>query len=85
MKNYFVRLQDRFINDEYVSSLLFDNASFKASSCKQLAKRIAQTLKSNDYELRYFRRMNMYILRLIYISNSKFTVVTYIITAFKNL
>ena len=37
MKNYIVKLQDKFINDKYVKDLLFIHAIFKAKSCKQLA------------------------------------------------
>lgn len=94
MKNYIMRLQDKYISDEDVSSLLFTYAVFKAKSCKKLAKRLANDLKFQaclygiileDYELRYFRSMNMFVLRLIFNRNNKYTIVTYNIKNVINL
>lgn len=85
MKNYIIKLQDKFINDKYVKSLLFTQAVFKASSCKQLAKQLKYISKADDYELKYFRCYNMFVLRLVYTRTGKITLVTYNIYNMDNL
>lgn len=79
MKNYIVKLQDKIIFDEYVKSLLFTHAVFKASSCKQVAIQLKSILKADDYELKYFKSMGLFVLRLVYTRTGKFTIVTYYI------
>jgi hypothetical protein len=79
MKNYIIKLQDKFINDKYVKSLLFTQAVFKASSCKKVAIQLKSLLKADDYELKYFKSMDLFVLRLVYTRTGKFTIVTYYI------
>ena len=81
MKNYIVKLQ----NNEYVSGLLFSHAVFKASSCKQLAKQLKQLANADDYELRYLRSMNMFVLRLLFNYKYRSILVTYNIYTMNNL
>ena len=81
MKNYIVKLQ----NNEYVNGLLFSHAVFKASSCKQLAIQLKQLANADDYELKYFRSMNMFVLRLNFNRKVKDILVTYNIYTMNNL
>ena len=85
MKKYIIKLDDKFINDEYVKGLLFTCAVIKASSCKQLARQLKYILKADDYELKYFRCYNMFVLRLVYTRTGKITLVTYNIYTMNNL
>lgn len=85
MKNYKVKLQDKFINDVYIKGLLFTHAVFKAKSCKQLAKDLKDLSNADDYELRYFRSYNMFVLRLIFNRKYKPILVTYNIYTMINL
>lgn len=77
MKNYYVVLQDKNISNKSVSSLLFKRTVTRAQSGKQLAKVMAIHLKADDYELKYFRSMKMFVLRLIYTRNKRLIAVTY--------
>ena len=81
MKNYIVKLQDV----EYVNGLLFNRAVFKASSCKQLAKQLKQLANADDYELRYLKSMNMFVLRLLFNYKYRSILVTYNIYTMNNL
>ena len=81
MKNYIVKLQDV----EYVNGLLFNRAVFKASSCKQLAIQLKQLANADDYELRYFKSMNMFVLRLLFNYKYRSILVTYNIYTMNNL
>ena len=85
MKNYIIKLQDKFINDEYVKDLLFIHAIFKAKSCKQLAIYLKNILKADDYELKYFKCYNMFVLRLNFNCKDKSILVTYNIYTMINL
>lgn len=85
MKNYIVKRQDKFINDEYVEDLLFIHAIFKAKSCKQLATYLKDILKADDYELKYYRCYNKFVLRLNFNLQDKNILVTYDIYTMINL
>lgn len=85
MKKYIINLQDKFINDEEVPSLLFTQAVFNARSCKQLAKQLKRFSNADDYELKYFRSMNMFVLRLNFNRKDKDILVTYYIYTMNNL
>ena len=77
MNTYIITLMDQYINDKTIASKLFKKAVYHYKSCKQLAKKLACELDADDYELRYFRSMRMFCLRLVYIRKKRDILVTY--------
>ena len=77
MNTYIITLMDQNINDENIVSKLFKKAVLNANSCKKLAKKLSYELKADDYELRYFRSMKSFYLRLIYNRKKRDILVTY--------
>ena len=81
MHTYIITLLDTYIGDETISRLLFKKAVYHAKSCKQLAKELSHDLQSDCYELRYFRSMKSFYLRLVYERKKRDILVTYHIIA----
>lgn len=77
MNTYIITLLDTYIDDDNIASKLFKKAVLHAKSCKQLAKKLSRELQSDDYELRYFRSMKSFYLRLIYERERRDILVTY--------
>ncbi len=77
MNTYILTLLDQNISDKKIASLLFKKAVYHDKSCKQLAKKLSRELDSDDYELRYFRSMKSFYLRLIYNRKKRDILVTY--------
>lgn len=77
MNTYIITLLDTFIDDDNIASKLFKKAVLHAKSCKQLAKELSHYLQSDCYELRYFRSMKSFYLRLIYERERRDILVTY--------
>ena len=77
MNTYIITLLDTYIDDDNIASKLFKKAVLHAKSCKQLAKELAHDLQSDCYELRYFRSMRSFYLRLVYERKKGDILVTY--------
>ena len=77
MNTYILTLLDTYIDDDNIASKLFKKAVLHAKSCKQLAKKLSRELDADDYELRYFKSMRSFYLRLIYERKKRDILVTY--------
>ena len=77
MNTYILTLLDTYVDDDNIVSKLFKKAVLNANSCKQLAKKLSRELDSDDYELRYFKSMKSFYLRLIYNRKKRDILVTY--------
>ncbi len=77
MNTYLITLLDTYIDDDNIASKLFKKAVLHAKSCKQLAKKLSYDLQSDDYELKYFKSMKSFYLRLVYYRKHKTILVTY--------
>ena len=77
MSTYILTLLDTYVDDDNIASKLFKKAVLHAKSCKQLAKKLSHELKADDYELRYFRSMKSFYLRLGYNRKKRDILVTY--------
>lgn len=77
MNTYIITLLDQDINDKKIASLLFKKAVYHDKSCKKLAKKLSYELKADYYELRYFRSMKSFYLRLGYKRKKRDILVTY--------
>ena len=77
MNTYILTLLDTYIGDKTIASKLFKKAVYHYKSCKQLARKVACELDADDYELRYFRSMKSFYLRLIYNRKKRDILVTY--------
>ena len=71
MNTYIITLLDQNISDKKIASLLFKKAVYHDKSCKKLAKKLSYELKADYYELRYFRSMKSFYLRLGYKRNKR--------------
>ena len=81
MNTYILTLLDTYIDDDNIASKLFKKAVYHYKSCKQLAKKLACELDADGYELRYFKSMKSFYLRLIYNRKKRDILVTYHIIA----
>lgn len=81
MNTYILTLLDTYIEDDNIASKLFKKVVLHAKSCKQLVKKLACELDADDYELRYFKSMKSFYLRLIYNRKKRVILVTYHIIA----
>ena len=81
MNTYILTLLDTYIDDDNIASKLFKKAVLHAKSCKQLAKKLSHELDADCYELRYFRSMKSFTLRLVYERKKRDILVTYHIIA----
>ena len=77
MNTYIITLMDQNISDKKIASLLFKKAVYHDKSCKKLAKKLSYELKADYYELRYFRSMKSFYLRLGYKRKKRDILVTY--------
>ena len=77
MNTYIITLLDQNISDKTIASKLFKKAVYHDKSCKRLAKKLAYELDADDYELRYFKSMRSFYLRLIYERKKRDILVTY--------
>ena len=77
MNTYILTLLDTYIDDDNIASKLFKKAVYHDKSCKQLAKKLSYELEADDYELRYFRSMRSFYLRLVYNRKKRDILVTY--------
>lgn len=77
MNTYIITLLDTYIDDDNIASKFFKKTVLNAKSCKQLAKKLSRELQSDDYELRYFRSMKSFYLRLVYNRKKRDILVTY--------
>ena len=77
MNTYIITLLDQNISDKKIASLLFKKAVYHDKSCKKLAKKLSYELKADYYELRYFRSMKSFYLRLGYKRNKRDILITY--------
>ena len=77
MNTYIITLLDQYINDKKIASILFKKAVYHDKSCKKLAKKLSYELKADYYELRYFKSMKSFYLRLGYKRKKRDILVTY--------
>ena len=77
MNTYIITLMDQYISDKKITSLLFKKAVYHDKSCKKLAKKLSYELKADYYELRYFRSMKSFYLRLGYKRKKRDILITY--------